>query len=216
MATTRIVRPLVTRFLRLGKIESLSALRHPWSRSLTYYVEDENDPTWKEMNDKSRSLAKLLLDHDDWWMDHRPAAVTASDDNDNNNDDSTAMQDKEHQKAHAFNRRRALSQAITMIESQKLEHQRQSNLLLTYLLGHENNHIRKASSFRLGIAGPPGLFCFVCCVPTIFYFGFLFRVISQNIKKLSLICCHRSWKKHLCGSLWEFSFKAAKYSSHAK
>ena len=43
-----------------------------------------------------------------------------------------------------------------MIESRKPEHQQQSNLLLSYLLGHDKNHMRKESSFRLGIAGPPG------------------------------------------------------------
>ena len=62
----------------------------------------------------------------------------------------------EDSKGDVLHQRRALSQAITLIESIKPSHQVESNHLLTYLLNHGNNHNRKANSFRLGIAGPPG------------------------------------------------------------
>jgi hypothetical protein len=85
-----------------------------------------NDPVWNEMSEKTRALAKMLID-------------------------------KDHvgQKQHNFNRRKGLSQAITLIESRNATHQRQAGLLLKYLLANED-HFRMKSSFRLGIAGPPG------------------------------------------------------------
>jgi hypothetical protein len=99
----------------------------------------DDDPTWQGMNSKCRSLASLLLDDDFLRTDQTDEL------------DSARLR-----QSHNFGRRRGLSQAITMIESRKPEHQRQSNLLLTYLLSHDDNHKRKDSSFRLGIAGPPG------------------------------------------------------------
>ncbi|MCB0357322.1 MAG: hypothetical protein KDD40_09960, partial [Bdellovibrionales bacterium] len=47
--------------------------------------------------------------------------------------------------------RRSLAKAITLIESQKLEHQQQAQKLLTDLLPFTGN------SYRIGISGPPGV-----------------------------------------------------------
>ena len=64
--------------------------------------------------------------------------------------------------------RRALSRAITLVESRKPEHNRQAELLLDYVLEQrrvsETNNSNKTfgkkdkalDTFRLGIAGPPG------------------------------------------------------------
>ena len=85
------------------------------------------------MDEKSRALAEQLVG-DDLIGSDQPEDVI---------------------KNHNFCRRRSLSQAITMIESRKPHHVEQANLLLTYLLAHENQK-RKGTSFRLGIAGSPG------------------------------------------------------------
>ena len=82
---------------------------------------------WENMDEKTRSLAKLLL---------REASTTDT--------NQIAQQ------------RSGLSRAITLIESRKDSHQQQSNLLLTYLLNQRENYKQKSKSFRLGIAGPPG------------------------------------------------------------
>lgn len=95
--------------------------------------DSKTDAIWNEMNEKSQSLA-LQLVGDDLIGSDRPL---------------------EEVKKHNFARRRSLSQAITMIESRSPTHVKQANLLLTYLLAHEN-HKRKGTSFRLGIAGSPG------------------------------------------------------------
>ena len=116
---------------------------------------DSNDPVWEKMNEKTRSLARLLLDHDNKdpkWQQGGEVDV----EEEVQQQQQQQQQEEETRASHIFQRRRALSQAITLIESQKPEHQQQSNLLLTCLLGDKDNRLRKANSFRLGIAGPPG------------------------------------------------------------
>ena len=158
--SVRFVRSLLPTLAMTGRKQAPTVSQCCRRRWLTTNeAEEYNSTTWNEMNEKSRSLATLLLGYDDLWMDKKSAwkktkksneksAIISNYDNQQNNSSSRAD--------HVFNRRRSLSQAITMIESRKPEHQRQSNLLLTYLLGQENNHVRKLRSFRLGIAGPPG------------------------------------------------------------
>ena len=114
-----------------------------------HFHDNSDDPAWNEMNEKSRSLAKLLL-----GQDHAASVGIGQQEGVDKQEEDQQL--RKRRASHVFNRRRGLSQAITMIESQNPAHQRQSNLLLTYLLGHENNHKRKSKSFRLGIAGPPG------------------------------------------------------------
>lgn len=114
---------------------------HSYPRQFSGIVEHIDDAAWKEMTEKSRSLATLISEGDE-CEDTGPEA---------NSRDA-----HQRRKKHIFNRRRGLSQAITMIESGKESHQHESKLLLTYLLNHENNHKRKTASFRLGIAGAPG------------------------------------------------------------
>lgn len=90
-----------------------------------------NKTAWENLSKRTQELAKLLVvedAHEDFHQGH----------------------------CHTFHQRRALSQAITLIESQKPEHQIEGNHLLSYLLSTENNRKRKSNSFRLGIAGPPG------------------------------------------------------------
>jgi hypothetical protein len=96
-------------------------------------LQDHPSNIWEQMDEKSRALAEQLVG-DDLIGSDEPEEVI---------------------KNHNFCRRRSLSQAITMIESRKPYHVDQANLLLTYLLAHEN-HKRKGTSFRLGIAGSPG------------------------------------------------------------
>jgi hypothetical protein len=86
-----------------------------------------SDGSWESLSKKCQELAKLLIDDEDVGSDNR---------------------------IRSFQRRRGLSQAITLIESQKPSHQIESINLLTYLL--HNNHKKKSASFRLGIAGAPG------------------------------------------------------------
>lgn len=59
---------------------------------------------------------------------------------------------------HHHERRRALSKAITLIESKLPKHQVQANLLLQFLQQQEQNQDQESiqDCFRLGIAGPPG------------------------------------------------------------
>ena len=52
-----------------------------------------------------------------------------------------------------FVRRRALSKAITLVESSSIEHQQGANYLLTELLAWKS---RMPSSFRIGVTGSPG------------------------------------------------------------
>ncbi len=69
-----------------------------------------------------------------------------------------------------FNQRRALSKAITLVESKSCSHIKQGDLLLNYLIetnssnnvvvGDDNNTEKNEravhKSFRIGIAGSPG------------------------------------------------------------
>jgi LAO/AO transport system kinase len=55
-----------------------------------------------------------------------------------------------------FRKRMALARAITLVESKNATHRQQADLLLTSLLGKAGNNHSSASTFRLGIAGPPG------------------------------------------------------------
>jgi len=136
--------------LRQGSLRTTIPISHA-CRLFANDANLDNDETWKQMSEKCRSLANLLLDYDDLLLDGY-----SSDDDQSNGSTQQQQDHKKTRDAHIFNRRRALSQAITMIESRNAEHQRQSGLLLTYLLNHENNHVRKKKSFRLGIAGAPG------------------------------------------------------------
>uniref|UniRef100_A0A7S4QYL7 AAA+ ATPase domain-containing protein n=2 Tax=Ditylum brightwellii TaxID=49249 RepID=A0A7S4QYL7_9STRA len=51
-------------------------------------------------------------------------------------------------------KRRALARAITLVESKSTQHQHQSELLLSYILHAPSSS--SSTSFRVGIAGPPG------------------------------------------------------------
>ncbi|CAB9501229.1 aciduria type A homolog, mitochondrial [Seminavis robusta] len=149
-ATTILSRPFLTRILRpVAQRRTQRPLLYASQRQFSSLASDDSssaeeevDAVWSKMDAKSRRLAKLLLDSDD---PHDMASEDAP-------DEAT----RRLRENHIFNRRRGLSQAITLIESSHADHQKQSNLLLTYLLGHENNHNRKDRSFRLGIAGSPG------------------------------------------------------------
>ncbi len=63
-----------------------------------------------------------------------------------------------------LSRRRALSKAITLIESSSYDHMQQGDLLLNYLIGangkakeqHNEDNKQSKNSFRIGIAGAPG------------------------------------------------------------
>lgn len=60
--------------------------------------------------------------------------------------------------SHIYKKRLALSKAITLVESKLPRHQEQANLLLHQLMLQRdgNDDDNYTSSFRLGIAGPPG------------------------------------------------------------
>jgi LAO/AO transport system kinase len=78
--------------------------------------------------------------------------LTLNEDDNNNNNGSDNKTDTR------FRKRFALARAITLVESKKATHRKQADLLLTSLLGNTNCHSNNnsASTFRLGIAGPPG------------------------------------------------------------
>ena len=79
---------------------------------------------WDRMNEKTRSLVKNL-------------------------EPSNLSDDKD-----PWKRRRALSQAVTLVESSNPNQQEQAALLLTHLL--QNDNARRNHEFRVGIAGAPG------------------------------------------------------------
>lgn len=58
-------------------------------------------------------------------------------------------------------KRSALAKSITLIESTRLDHQHQSELLMEYLADRtmDQKKLRMGTSFRIGVAGPPGTFC---------------------------------------------------------
>jgi hypothetical protein len=159
------------------------------ARLLSSVIAASDNPTWEEMDSKSRSLASLLLDDDDFRTDQKTDALEAA----------------RLRQSHIFSRRRGLSQAITMIESRKPEHQRQASLLLTYLLGHDDNHRRKDSSFRLGIAGSPGAGEFIFFVR--FPFLMWWPLVNTMPDALNTICSSQYTiiirQKHICGSFWK-------------
>jgi LAO/AO transport system kinase len=53
-------------------------------------------------------------------------------------------------------RRSALARAITLVESRAPTHRAQADLLLNHALSHKVSSSNTTTSFRLGIAGPPG------------------------------------------------------------
>lgn len=61
---------------------------------------------------------------------------------------------KEENSLTRFRKRLALARAITLVESKNASHRQQADLLLTSLLANSCNN--NSSTFRLGIAGPPG------------------------------------------------------------
>lgn len=61
---------------------------------------------------------------------------------------------KEENSQTRFRKRLALARAITLVESKNATHRQQADLLLTSLLANSCNN--NSSTFRLGIAGPPG------------------------------------------------------------
>ncbi|MCB0392688.1 MAG: methylmalonyl Co-A mutase-associated GTPase MeaB [Bdellovibrionales bacterium] len=71
--------------------------------------------------------------------------------------------------------RRALAKAITLVESQKLEHQEQAQKLISDILPHTGN------SFRLGISGPPGV------GKSTFIEGFGSYLIQKQNKNLAVL-----------------------------
>lgn len=71
--------------------------------------------------------------------------------------------------------RRALAKAITLVESQKPQHQKEAQKLLTSILPHSGN------SFRLGISGPPGV------GKSTFIEGFGSYLIKEKNKKVAVL-----------------------------
>ena len=94
------------------------------------------------MTDPTRRLAEAILSSDE---------------------DDDAYSSASGAKDARIKRRMALSRAITLIESRTDTHRKQADLLLNYLLRHSNTDEMKGqsnpSSFRVGIAGPPGERC---------------------------------------------------------
>jgi hypothetical protein len=103
--------------------------------------------SWENLSDRTRSLAETLLE-DNPTMTCRFEA-------------------SRHAKPSSWWRHRvALSQAITLAESQSLSKQEQAGWLLTYLLHQPIAQQRRHRSFRLGIAGTSAEFAFVVFVST--------------------------------------------------
>jgi LAO/AO transport system kinase len=73
--------------------------------------------------------------------------LTLNEDNAKNNRDKSTTR---------FRKRMALARAITLVESKHATHRQQADLLLTSLLAQKGSTNNSASTFRLGIAGPPG------------------------------------------------------------
>ena len=82
-----------------------------------------------------------------------------------NNNNNCTEQEKyhNHNDNQNLNQRRALSKAITLIESRNVDHIHQGDLLLNYLIemkklqqGNDNVKEDRVTTFRIGIAGPPG------------------------------------------------------------
>jgi LAO/AO transport system kinase len=103
------------------------------------------------MLESTRQLANALSGPED------KTATTKNVDDSNSNDTSTKSGSMTSH--HVYKKRLALSKAITLVESKLPRHQEQANLLLHHLMlqrdGDDNKHAH-TSSFRLGIAGPPG------------------------------------------------------------
>jgi hypothetical protein len=101
--------------------------------------------SWDKLSDRTRSLAETLLE-DNPTMTRRFDASRC-------------------EKPSSWWRHRvALSQAITLAESQSLSKQDQAGWLLTYLLHQPIAQRRRHQSFRIGIAGTSAEFAFVVFV----------------------------------------------------
>ena len=91
-------------------------------------------------------------------------AQTITNNNNNNNNNCTKQETyHNHNDNQNLNQRRALSKAITLIESRNVDHIHQGDLLLNYLIemkklqqGNDNVKEDRVTTFRIGIAGPPG------------------------------------------------------------
>jgi hypothetical protein len=101
--------------------------------------------SWDKLSDRTRSLAETLL------MDN-PVTTTGGLD--------ASLREKP---SSWWRHRVALSQAITLAESQSLSKQEQAGWLLTYLLHQPIAQERRRRSFRLGIAGASAGFAFCHC-----------------------------------------------------
>lgn len=115
---------------------STAAVADP--RPSPLHLESENSRhSWDKLSDRTRGLAEALLEEN-------PATRTCG------FDSSRLASEKP---SSWWRHRVALSQAITLAESQSLTRQDQAGWLLTYLLHQPIAQRRRHQSFRLGIAG---------------------------------------------------------------
>ena len=98
---------------------------------------------------KSKSDVSVLTEDEENTVDHLATDILSRN-NDVSNSDSNDSMSSQH-----MNQRIALSKAITLVESKSHRKRRMADVLLERLKqSDKDDNIR--SSFRLGIAGPPG------------------------------------------------------------
>lgn len=98
---------------------------------------------------KSKSDVSVLTEDEENTVDHLATDILSRN-NDVSNSDSNDSMSSQH-----MNQRIALSKAITLVESKSHRKRRMADVLLERLKQPEKDDNTR-SSFRLGIAGPPG------------------------------------------------------------